>query len=53
MLQSINFSEQMGNIYKDSTIKVDILIEIVQSNNNGETVFDAVGWSSAEEGGTP
>lgn len=53
MLESVNFSEQMGNIYKDSTIRVTILIEIVQSNNNGETVFDAVGWASAEEGGTP
>lgn len=53
LLQSVNFSEQMGNIYKDSTINVKIRFEIVQSNNNGNTVFDAAGWSSAEEGGTP
>ena len=38
--------------FKDSTIKVKILLEVVQANNNGDTVFDAVGWSSAEEGGS-
>ena len=52
LLSSIDFSNQMGNIYKDSTIKVKILLEVVQANNNGDTVFDAVGWSSAEEGGS-
>ena len=53
LLSSVDFSTEMGNIYKDSTIKVTILLESVQSNGNGNTVFDAVGWSSAEEGGTP
>ena len=52
LLSSVDFSNQMGNIYKDSTIKVKILLEVVQANNNGDTVFDAVGWSSAEEGGS-
>ena len=53
LLDSVDFSEQMGNIYKDSNIKVYITLEVVQSNNNGETVFDAYGWTSVEEGGTP
>ena len=53
LFDSIDFSEQMGNIYKDSNIKVYITLEVVQSNNNGETVFDAYGWTSVEEGGTP
>ena len=53
MLSSVNFDEQMGNIYKDSTIKVKVILESVQSNNNGTNVFDAVGWASQEEGGTP
>lgn len=53
MLNSVDFSVEMGNIYKDSTIKVKILLEVVQANGNGETVFDAVGWTSAEEGGRP
>jgi len=53
LLSDIKFSGKMGNMYKDSTIKIKILLETVQASNNGETVFDAVGWSSAEEGGTP
>ena len=53
LLESINFSEQMGNIYKDSKIKVEITIEVVQSNNNNDSVFNADGWTSVEEGGTP
>ena len=43
----------MGNIYKDSKISVKVLLEVVQSNGNGATVFDAVGWTSATEGGAP
>lgn len=52
LFASVDFSTAMGNIYKDSTIKVKILLEAVQSSGNGDTVFDAVGWASAEEGGT-
>ena len=51
LLSAITFSESMGNIYKDSTIKVTILLETVQANGNGASVFDASGWTSAEEGG--
>lgn len=51
LLSSIKFSEAMGNIYKDSTIKVKILLESVQSNGNGDNAFTAVGWASAGEGG--
>lgn len=51
LLSAVIFSESMGNIYKDSTIKVTILLETVQANGNGNSVFDASGWVSAEEGG--
>ena len=51
LLSAVIFSESMGNIYKDSTIKVTILLETVQANGNGTSVFDASGWVSAEEGG--
>lgn len=52
LFSQVKFSEQMGNIYKDSKIFVKVMLEVVQSNGNGETVFDAIGWTSAEEGGT-
>ena len=53
LLSTIRFSHEMGNIYKDSTVKVKIRLETVQASNNGETVFDAEGWASAGQGGTP
>ena len=55
LLSSVTFSKQMGNLYKDSRISVTVNMEIVQSNNNGATVFDATGWPvqapTLEEGG--
>ena len=53
LFSEIKFSESMGNIYKDSTIKVTVLFEIVQANNNGATPEEAVGWPSGSEGGAP
>ena len=49
----IEFSSAMGNIYKDSIIKITVLFEMVQASNNGATVFDAVGWTTSSEGGAP
>ena len=51
LMTEIQFSKEMGNIYKDSTITVHVRLEVVQANNNGDTVFDAVGWTTPEEGG--
>lgn len=51
LISQIKFSEKMGNIYKDGTIKVTVLLEAVQANNNGATVFEASGWASAGNGG--
>ena len=48
---TITFSENMGNIYKDSTITVKVVFEIVQASNNGDSVFDASGWATYAEGG--
>ena len=48
---NIIFSEQMGNIYKDSTIRVTVYFEVVQANNNGSSPLEAVGWKTAVEGG--
>jgi len=42
----------MSNLYQKSKVYYTVRLEIVQSNNNGATVFDAVGWP-VEEGGEP
>ena len=53
-LDSITFSELMGNIYKGSTVTVKVVFEVVQSSGNGSTVFDAAGWPLVtSEGGEP
>ena len=49
----IKFSDAMGNIYKDSIVKITVLFEMVQATSNGATVFDAVGWTTSSEGGAP
>ena len=51
LMTAVSFSSDMGNMYKDSTVTFDIVMEVVQSNNNGTSVFDAVGWTQSEEGG--
>ena len=52
-LNGIMFSDNMGNIYKGATVKFKLTFEAVQATENGETVFDAIGWPMAEEGGNP
>ena len=45
LMTKVKFSEQMGNLYKDSTIKFTVRIEIVQANNNGTSAIEAQNWS--------
>ena len=52
LFSEVHFSNQMDNLYRESTIKFNIRIEIVQASGNGETVLDAQGWSTPNnEGG--
>ena len=51
LFSEIKFSEEMGNIYKDSTIYVKVVFEVVQSSNNGANALEAVGWKTEVEGG--
>jgi hypothetical protein len=51
-IDRVSFSKAMGNMYKDAVIKVRVTIEMVQANDNGATVFDAIGWPAAEQGGS-
>ena len=51
LMTQVSFSSEMGNIYKNSTVTFRINMEVVQSNNNGANVFEAVGWTSSSGGG--
>ncbi|MBO5479908.1 MAG: hypothetical protein J6A63_01805 [Clostridia bacterium] len=51
LFTQITFSKDMGNIYKDSKMRVIVRIEVVQASNNGENVLQATGWATAGEGG--
>jgi len=44
LYESIYFDRSIDNTYKTATLDVHILVEAVQSDNNGESVFDAEGW---------
>lgn len=50
LIKTIRFSTDMDNFYKGSTAYVKVRVEIVQSNNNGTSPFDAVGWPTSEGG---
>ena len=54
LLTKVIFDKNMGNLYKDSTIKFTLRMETVQANNNGAGAINAYGWSelSLEEGGS-
>ena len=53
LFTKVTFSEDMGNLYKDSLIKFKVRIEIVQASGNGASAFDAAGWATpVETGGT-
>lgn len=47
LFTKVIFSEEMGNIYKDSTITFDARVEVVQANNNADNPIYAYGWDEA------
>ena len=47
LFASVKFDPAMGNLYQNSTAKVDVTAYAVQVANNGETVLDAQGWPDA------
>ena len=44
LFTQVAFSETMGNDFQNSVAMVGVRASAVQSDNNGETVFDALGW---------
>lgn len=41
---TVHFGKEIDNTYKLASMTVDIVVEAVQSENNGPTVMDAQGW---------
>ena len=41
---SVLFDKGMGNEYQDSTASVDVLVQAVQTANNGDSAENASGW---------
>lgn len=53
LFTTVTFSEQMGNLYKDSRINFTVRIEIVQASGNGNSALTATGWAEpTSEGGS-
>lgn len=46
LFSQVTFNKAMGNEYQGCTAFVDVVVQAVQVKNNGETVFDAMGWSA-------
>ncbi|MBS6396745.1 MAG: SipW-dependent-type signal peptide-containing protein [Clostridiales bacterium] len=44
LFTTVSFAPAMGNIYQNSTAKVDVSAYAVQAANNGDGVMDAKGW---------
>lgn len=47
LFASVTFDISMGNLYQNSTAKVDVTAYAVQADNNGSTVTEAKGWPEA------
>lgn len=45
LFEELQFSgPDMRNEFQNCTVQIDVIVQAVQSANNGTTVFDAVGW---------
>lgn len=49
LFYSVLFPEHVGNLYQGSTVSVKVTAYGVQAENNGETVFSALGWPKSGE----
>lgn len=48
LFTTVTFSGDMDNLYKDSTVEIDVQVSAVQSENNGTSVLQAAGWPETE-----
>lgn len=47
LFASVSFDSSMGNLYQNSTAKVDVTAYAVQVANNGDSAAEANGWPEA------
>lgn len=45
---NVIFSENMGNMYQDSTVTVSLIVHATQTAHNGTSVWEADGWPTVE-----
>ena len=50
LIESVEFSAAMGNLYKESTFYLTVTMDAVQSLNNGAFAWEAEGWSTVSGG---
>lgn len=43
-MKAVKFTEEMGNEFQGCTMNMDIVVQAVQTANNGQTVLEAQGW---------
>lgn len=48
LFTTVTFAPEMGNDYMNSTAKIDVSAEAVQSRNNTGSALTAIGWSAAD-----
>ncbi len=44
LFTQVHFSKEMGNLYQNSRVNIQISAQATQVANNGETVWEAAGW---------
>lgn len=44
LITKVSFSKDMGNLYQNSTVKIDVTAYATQVANNGATALEAAGW---------
>ena len=44
LFTTVSFAEQMGNLWQESTVTIDVEMQAVQVANNGASVLEAAGW---------
>lgn len=46
LFTAVSFSKEMGNVYMDAHVEINVSAQAVQTANNGQSVSEAVGWPS-------
>lgn len=48
LFASVSFDKEMGNIYQNSTARVNVTAYATQQANNGNSALDALGWPESK-----